>query len=79
MPLAIPPKPKKFTVVKFSNAVRRTITYLNERILLLFLLVGTILSLLRINAYGFFAVFGIYVIMYFAERLVKVWKAKSQK
>lgn len=42
-----------------------------EIILITFLFVSILLSFLKIRAVGFFIVFGIYIICYFAERVVK--------
>ncbi|RKX42766.1 MAG: hypothetical protein DRP27_08980 [Thermotogae bacterium] len=75
MPLAVKRKlNKRFNVIRFSNAVKKTFTFLNEKVvLLIFLLVGTLLAFLKINAWGFFIVFGVYVVMYFIERITKIW------
>lgn len=78
MPLALRPKSKKMSVKKFSNAIKRAVVVIDEKVVfLIFLLIATILSLLRIDAWLFFVCFAVYTVMYFAERIVKIYKRQK--
>jgi len=82
MPLATTQKNRggKIIVKRFSDAVKKTATLLDEKvILLIFLIVGILLSFLRLNAWGFFIVFAVYVIMYFINRIAKYGKREKQQ
>ena len=49
-----------------------------ETVLGVFLIAGILLAFLRTQSIGFYIVFGIFIVGYFAERIIiTVWKRKS--
>ena len=71
-------KPKIKLIQKARNIVNTTINLLKPDIFFgIFLLVEIILVLLKQNNWGFDIVFGIFIIAYFVERIVKLLQKKS--
>lgn len=72
-------KQKKISPIisKIKNTVLQTIAFIRPDIMLgIFLLVAIILAFLKVEATNFYIVFAVFIVGYFAERIVKVLPRK---
>ena len=84
MPLSYsqPPKPLKLTLTtKVENVILRGMSFVRPELLLaVFLFVAIILAFVKIEAVGFYVMFGLFIIGYFVERtIVKLERKKKVK
>lgn len=78
MPLSAPVKRPSLIVNKVKNAILQGLGYIRpDIVLMIFLLVGVVLAFLKYTATGFYSVFGIFIIGYFAERIIKSFRKKN--
>lgn len=79
MPLSFPTKRPNFKINKIKNAILQGLNYLRPDIVLaIFLFFAVVLAFFKNQAIGFYGVFGIFIIGYFAERiLIKIKKNKT--
>jgi len=73
------PRVKKIPIVqKVGNLFLRLLALIRlETILGVFLIVAILLAFLQIKSIGFYLVFGIFIIGYFAERIIiTIWRRK---
>jgi len=78
MPLSAPAKRPNRTVSKVKNAILQGLNYIRPDITLaIFLFFAIILAFLNNSAIGFYSVFGIFIIGYFAERIIRNFKKKN--
>jgi len=79
MPLSFPTKLKTPIITKVRNVVNQSLVYIRPEIILgVFLIVAILLAFLKISAIGFYIVFSIFIIGYFAERIIKVLQRKPE-
>ena len=70
MPLSAPVKRPNLIVSKIKNAILQGLAYIRpDIVLMIFLLIAVALAFLKYTAIGFYSVFGIFIIGYFAERI----------
>jgi len=78
MPLSAPVKRPNLIVNKVKNAILQGLGYIRpDIVLMIFLLVGVVLAFLKYTAIGFYSVFGIFIVGYFAERIIKSFRKKN--
>ena len=70
-PLSYPVKPKVKLLSKIGQTVQRLLGYLRPNIILtILLIVSIVLAFFKISAIGFYFICGIFIIGYFAERII---------
>ena len=63
---------------QIKNATLQFFAFVNPNILIMiFLIVAILLAFLKIESISFHFVFGIFIIGYFGERIVKIWQKKK--
>ncbi len=78
MPLSFPTKRPNFKINKIKNAILQGLNYIRPDIMLaIFLFFAVVLAFLNNPAIGFYGVFGIFIIGYFTERIIKNFKKKN--
>ena len=79
MPLSFPTRLRTPIITKVRNVVNQSLVYIRPEIILgVFLIVAILLAFLKISAIGFHIVFSIFIIGYFAERIIKVLQRKPE-
>ena len=79
MPLSFPTRLRTPVITKVRNVVNQSLVYIRPEIILgVFLIVAILLAFLKISAIGFYVVFGIFIIGYFVERIIKVLQRKPE-
>ena len=79
MPLSFPTRLRTPIITKVRNVVNQSLVYIRPEIILgVFLIVAILLAFLKISAIGFYVVFGIFIIGYFAERIIKVLQRRPE-
>ena len=79
MPLSFPTRLRTPVITKVRNVVNQSLVYIRPEIILgVFLIVAILLAFLKISAIGFYIVFSIFIIGYFAERIIKVLQRKPE-
>ena len=80
MPLNYSAPPKKTLFSNIRNAVSRLFIFpFPEMFLLAFLFFGIILEIFKRTSWGWYLVFGIFVIGYFVERIIKIIKKRKKE
>ena len=80
MPLNYSQPPKKTIFSNIRNAVSRLFIFpFPEMFLLAFLFFGIILEIFKRTSLGWYLVFGIFVIGYFVERIIRIIKKRKEK